>query len=178
MQVDGLTVPSCTSCGCDDFHYPRLCAHVCFGVATIVAEHPDIEESIWPDTGAALNPEYLEHGSFYRLKMLPLTYSPSCQSGRTFAETVLDTARECRGAVEDDEIAKEVKRLFDDYFEQSSQWDLNLHDDEVTALIVLLRDLGVDDNEVRALLAKQPEYSRKEAWRWWLRVWRTLGLRP
>lgn len=171
VQVDGFTFPGCTSCQCDDFGTRKSCAHVCFGVATMLAEHPRIEEVLWPDPDAAMNPNLLEPDCYYELKMLPMTYSPSCQGGRTLAESILDKANQCHGVVDDAQIADEVKRLFHDYFEQSGTWDLDICSEEIEALIAKLHGLGVDDSEIRTLISDYPEYSDVIPRRWWPRSW-------
>lgn len=171
VQVDGFTFPGCTSCQCEAFHARNSCAHVCFGVATMLAEHPNIEDVLWPDPDAAVNPDLLEPDCYYELKMLPMTYSPSCQGSRTLAESILDKAGQCHGVVDDAQIADEVKRLFHDYFEQSGTWDLDICSEEIEALIAELHDLGVDDNEIRTLISGHPEYSDVIPRRRWPRSW-------
>lgn len=171
VQVDGFTFPGCTSCQCDGFRTRKSCAHVCFGVATMLAEHPSIKEVLWPDTNAAMNPDLLEPDCYYELKMLPMTYSPSCQGGRTLAESILDKASQCHGVVDDARITDEVKRLFQDYFELPGSWDPDIRRKEIEALIAELHDLGVDDKEIRTLVSEHPGYSDVIPRRWWPRSW-------
>lgn len=178
VQVDGFTFPGCTSCACEDFRERKSCAHVCFGVATMLAEHPSIKDVLWPDSSAASNSDLLEPDSYYELKMLPFTYSPSCQAGLSFAETVLGKVQQCHGEVANEKIAEEVKRLFDDYFEQSETWGHDVSEAEIKALIFLLRNLRVSDKEIRALVGQHPEYSRMIAWRWWPWSWWKSMLLP
>lgn len=171
VQVDGFTFPGCTSCQCEDFHTRNLCGHVCFGVATMLAERPSIEEDLWPEPGVTINPDLLEPDCYYELKKLPMTYSPSCQAGHTLAESILDKASQCRGIVDDAQIADEVKRLFHDYFEQSGMWGLEICSEEIEALIAELHVLGVDDTEIRTLVSDHSEYSDVIPRRWWPRSW-------
>lgn len=171
VQVDGFIFPGCTSCQCEDFHTKNLCAHVCFGVAAMLAEHPSLEEGLWPEPDVAINPDLLQPDCYYELKMLPMTYSPSCQAGHTLAESILDKASQCHGIVDDAQIADEVKRLFHDYFERSGMWGLDICSEEIEALIAELHVLGVDDNEIRTLVSDHSEYSDVISRRWWPRSW-------